>query len=163
MIRLLAGVLALIAISAPAATEPPHVSMAPELGVRPPLSRLVTLYVPDTKPVRLLEALRAIARQTGAVIRLDADVAQDIQFSGRFTRTPLSLVLDTFAKTGAFKWFAERDGTLRVAAHDDLLLRRGTWRIAGEACAACKRPLDASWRYCPWCGHAVVRATDDDK
>jgi hypothetical protein len=156
MTRVFASLLAIIAIAAPAFTTPGSVPELREIAAPPILARPVTLYVPDFRPITLAEALQAIGRQTGALLRTDTDVATDIRFSGRFTRTPLSLVLESLAKTGAFKWYAERDGTVRIAPHDDLRILLRAQQLSGEACLQCRRPLESSWRYCPWCGHAVV-------
>jgi hypothetical protein len=155
MIRLAACMAAIIAMAASAATTPNTNPEVRDTNSQPALTRPVTLFVPDSRPITLVQALQTIGRQTGALLRVDADVATDVRFSGRFTRTPLSIVLDSLAKTGAFKWYAETDGAVQIAPHDDLRLMLNAQAISGEACTHCRRPLEASWRFCPWCGRAV--------
>lgn len=155
MIRIALCILAALTLAGPAGTDitaPPRLIPA---ASGPALSRPVTLLIPDARPVGLGEALRQMSLQTGVPMQLDPDVPRDIQFSGRFTRTPLALALDALARTGALKWF-RHDGVVRIAPHDDLRLIIRAQEISGEACARCKRPMAAAWRFCPWCGRGTA-------
>jgi len=121
------------------------------------LMRPVTLSIPDSRPVPISEALAAIERQTLVPIRLDPSIPPDVQFSARFVQAPLSLVLDSIAKTGALKWLVTADGAVLIAPSDHVRILLGNVELARTPCAGCRQPLSTAWRFCPNCGRATGR------
>lgn len=125
----------------------------------PLLSQPVTLSIPEDRPVALRVVLQQIANQTRVPIWLDPRVSGDVGVSARFTDTPLSLVLDSMARTGALKWHLRQDGAVVISPSDWMLISlRGVpvWGSPSSAtCSSCGRQVLPSWRFCPYDGTPV--------
>ncbi len=121
----------------------------------PALGRPVTLSIPDERPMPLRSVALQLEQQTRIPIRLDPRVPGDVGVAARFTDTPLSLVLESIARTGALKWQLRQDGTVVLAPSDWLLLSlRGVpaWGDPASVCPSCGRPVLGSWSFCPYDG-----------
>lgn len=118
----------------------------------PLLAQPVTLSIPDDRPVALRSVLLQVEGQTRIPIRLDPRVPADVGVAARFTETPLSLVLDSMARTGALKWQLRPDGTILIAPSDWLLVTVRGVPVLGNpsgVCPTCGKPVLPSWRFCP--------------
>lgn len=115
------------------------------------LGQPVTLAIPEDRPVALRAVLVQVERQTGVPLRLDPRVPADVAVAARFTDTPLSLVLDSIARTGALKWQLQRDGSVLIAPTDVLVLSlRGVQAFSSVAvCPSCGRSVLPGWKFCP--------------
>ncbi len=137
--------------------SPNSPSIADAIGV---LQAPVTLEIADGKPVTMAEAMRSIEKQTGVAIHLDPRIPANLGFAARVTRTPLVVVLESIARTGALKWTAQPDGSILLAPTDWMRLKLGGAALPAASsmpCSRCGQPLAPDWRYCPGCGQAVVR------
>ncbi len=131
-------------------------------GISPdaPLSRLVTLNIPDSNPTTLANALATIEHQTRVSIKLDARVPADVKFIATVTSMPLGSLLDKIAPAagfGALKWVAMNNYIL-IAPADRLQVMTGP-QVLGSAlvCVHCNQPLATIWSYCPNCGQLTQR------
>lgn len=134
---------------------PAGTTLLPQVSL---LARAVTLAIDEKRPVPLSQALALLARQTGAVFRLDNRIPRDLGFAAQVTNTPLQVVLDSLARSGAVKWSIQSDGTLLIAPTDWLLLSLDQRVVAGASarhCDQCGRGIAPGWSYCPACGRPV--------
>lgn len=138
-------------LSVPIAGSTPDVASA--------LQTPVSLDIPDGRPVPLAQAIKALEQQTGIAIRLDPRIPANLGFAARVTRTPLMVVLESIARTGALKWSAQPDGSVLVAPTDWMRLSLGGAALPSATttpCPRCGRPIQPDWRYCPSCGQMIV-------
>jgi hypothetical protein len=121
----------------------------------------VSLDIADGRPVAMAQAMKALEQQTGVPIRLDPRIPGNLGFAARVTRTPLMVVLESIARTGALKWSVQSDGSVLVAPTDWMRLTLGGAPLppaaASTPCPRCGRPIQPDWRYCPGCGQPIVR------
>lgn len=124
------------------------------------LETLVSLNVPDDRPITLGMALQLLERQSRVPLRLDPGVPADIKFTGVVTRVPLRSVLQNLAPgTG--------DGSLKVVSMPTQILIAPSDRFnlywnggavsSTLSCAKCRQPVLSVWSYCPNCGLATRR------
>jgi hypothetical protein len=124
----------------------------------PLLNRPVTLNIPDNRPIALSAALQMIQEQTQVPIRLDPRIPANVGFVGQMTQVPLSLVLETIARIGAFKWLQQPDGSLLIAPSDRLILFLAESALAAAPCSRCNQLMLSSWKLCPHCGQTAARS-----
>jgi hypothetical protein len=124
----------------------------------PLLNRPVTLNIPDSRPIPLSAALQMIQGQTQVPIRLDSRIPSNVGFVGQMTQVPLSLVLETITRIGAFKWIQQPDGSLLIAPSDRLTLFIAESALGNAPCNRCNQLVLSSWKFCPHCGQTAARA-----
>lgn len=143
----------------------PGLNGTQRLGASPlltgiPMDRMVSLDVPETKPIPLAEALARISTQTRFPIRIDSRVPREVSFAGVITQAPLPLVLQKIADSSGLKvvangmqaaFYPTDQFTLRV---NGLLLGQ----YPADTCVKCGQSLAAGWAFCPFCGQPSSNA-----
>jgi hypothetical protein len=121
-----------------------------------PMDRMVTLDVPETKPIPLADALARISTQTRFPIHVDPRVSREVSFAGVITQAPLSLVLQKIADSSGLKVVA--NGMQATFYPTDQFTLRVNGLLLGQSptdtCAKCGQSLAVGWSFCPFCGQA---------
>lgn len=128
-----------------------------------PSNRYVTLEVPKTRPISMVEALARISEQARFPIMLDKRVPRELSFWGNITQASLPLVLQAIADTSDLKLIA--DGTQAILVPTDqftVLLRDVVLRqYSHTPCRKCGQRLPVTANYCPNCGQITARGAQN--
>jgi len=124
-----------------------------------PNDRMVTLEVPEDKPIPLSEALSRISSQAKFPIFVDRRVPRELSFTGTISEAPLPLVLQTIASTTGLKLLTS--GTQATFVPTDQFTIRVNDMLLGQypniQCSKCSQLISGLWSFCPHCGQQTPR------